>query len=531
LRAGPSSAPEVPRRCVPALISMRIGDAVVMSIPGLDFMRATLATKFSMVIFFVLALAVLTSLTTVIVALLSKHLLLGLTTDEIPSIRAAEELESTFPERRDILASYLLDNDNPKWLRDLKTKREEYDHWLHEARSTAHTNTEKKLLHDLQSINRSFELKMDEIVALSKKGSDQKATDVLLNEIQKIYQQAYPLCESLIQNNMDRIDRATAVSEQRAGRWLQVSVLSGTLTVGLGGLLIGIFFLQIIFPLRRMARTAKEFTAVSSPAVETSSIDELDAVGRHLRRLMADVVDTQTSLQQSQERLSSAEKLASVGKLAASVAHEIRNPLAAVKMWLFSLRKAVGNRTDLDEKFQIITEEISRLEGIIRNFLEFSRPPALKCEHVPLGAIVQKTLVLLQRQIEEKKFIIYSEIPADPIIHADPQQIQQVLINLLNNAFEATPEGGRIQVFARPEIDAGGRSMAVLRIQDSGPGVPEKVRQHIFEPFFTTKEQGTGLGLCIAANILARHGGRLVLEESSKTGASFAMWLPLAEKK
>jgi signal transduction histidine kinase len=511
---------------------MRIGDAVVMSIPGLDFMRATLATKFSMVIFFVLALAVLTSLTTVIVALLSKHLLLGLTTDEIPSIRAAEELESTFPERRDILASYLLDNANPKLLQDLQTERGEFDQRFNEARNTAHTDTEHKLLDDLHSINRAFELKMDEIIAISQKGSSQKDTDVLINKIQGIYKKAYPLCESIIKNNMDRIDRATALSEQRAGRWLQVSVLGGTLTVALGGLLIGIFFLQIIFPLRRMARTAKEFTALSSPAVETSPIDELDAVGRHLRRLMADVVDTQTSLQQSRERLSSAEKLASVGKLAASVAHEIRNPLAAVKMWLSSLHKAVGDRTDLDEKFQIITEEISRLEGIIRNFLEFSRPPALKCQRLPLGAIVRKTLVLLQRQIEEKKFIITPEILADPIIlHADPQQIQQVLINLLNNAFEATPEGGRIRVFARPEIDAAGRSMAVLRIQDSGPGVPEKVRQHIFEPFFTTKEQGTGLGLCIAANILARHGGRLVLEESCETGASFAMWLPLAEAK
>jgi signal transduction histidine kinase len=495
-------------------------------------MRTTLATKFSIVIIVVLGLAVLASLTTVIVAFSSKHLLLGLTSDEIPSIRAAEELESTFSERRDVLSSFLLDNGNPKRLLDLKTKREEFDHWLGEARSTAHVDVEKKLLDELQSIDRRFQLKMDEIIALSKKGHDRKAAEVLFNEIQKIYEQAYPVCESLIQVNMDRIARATALTEQRAARWLQFSVVSGAATVVLGVLLIGMFFLKIIFPLRRMARTAREFTAASRPAAESLPSDELDAVGGHLRRLMADVVHTQTSLQESQERLSSAEKLASVGKLAASVAHELRNPLMGIKMWLYSLRKAVSDRPDLDEKLQVISEEMTRLEATIRNFLEFSRPPALKCEDVPLTAVVEKTSALIQPRIEEKKIRLECEIPADPIVlHADPQQLRQVLLNLLGNALDATPEGGEISLHARTASDAAGRMMALLQIHDTGPGVPEKVRQHIFEPFFTTKDGGTGLGLCIAANIMARHGGRLVLEEASDGGgAAFTLWIPLAER-
>jgi signal transduction histidine kinase len=494
-------------------------------------MRATLATKFSIVIILVLGLAIAAGLTTIIVAFSSKHLLLRLTSDEIPSIRAAEELESTFSERKDLLASYILENANTKWLQDLKTKQGEFGHWFNEARSTAHTETEKELLDRLQSTNRSFEMKLGEIAALSRKGGDRKAADVLINQLQQIYEQAYPLCESLIQVNMDRIDRATAATEQRASRWLRISVVGGALTICLGGLLIGMFFLKIIFPLRKMARTAKEFTAGTTPAAETLPGDELDAIGKQMRRLMANVVDTQSSLQQSQERLASMEKLASVGKLAASVAHELRNPLTGMKMWLYSLRKSVSDRPDLDEKLQVISDEITRLEAIIRNFLEFSRPPTLKRENVPLAEIVEKTLVLLQPRFEEKGLRLECDLPPQPIrLYADPQQFRQVLLNLLGNALDATPEGGQISLRAWTETVAAGRARAMMRIQDTGPGVPESVRQHIFEPFYTTKEGGTGLGLCIAANIIARHGGQLVLEESSNPGAVFTLWIPLAEE-
>jgi signal transduction histidine kinase len=225
--------------------------------------------------------------------------------------------------------------------------------------------------------------------------------------------------------------------------------------------------------------------------------------------------------------LLTAEKLASVGKLAACVAHEVRNPLTAIKMWLFSLRKAVGNTPELEHRFDVIAEEITRLEGIIRSFLEFSRPPALKPRPERLSLLLDKTLELFLPRIEGREIHLSREEAADvPPVMADGEQLKQVWLNLLNNAAEAAGPGGTIHISASAASEADGRPMAVVRIRNTGTPMPDDVRQRIFEPFFSTKENGTGLGLCIAAHIMARHHGRLVLEDSTDQETSFAVWIP-----
>jgi signal transduction histidine kinase len=117
--------------------------------------------------------------------------------------------------------------------------------------------------------------------------------------------------------------------------------------------------------------------------------------------------------------------------------------------------------------------------------------------------------------------------PLPPVL-ADAERLQQVLINLLANAAEAMANGGELRILTAVERDPDGRTMVVLRIQDTGPGMPPDVRDRVFEPFFTTKEHGTGLGLCIAAQIMARHDGLLVLERSNDRGTVFAIWTPVA---
>ena len=111
---------------------------------------------------------------------------------------------------------------------------------------------------------------------------------------------------------------------------------------------------------------------------------------------------------------------------------------------------------------------------------------------------------------------------------ADAAQLKQVLLNLLGNAADAMAGGGEIRITSNAEKDADGRPMVVVRICDTGPGMPQDIQCRIFEPFFTTKEKGTGLGLCIAAQVMARHGGGLVLESSTEKGTTFAVWMPIA---
>ena len=132
--------------------------------------------------------------------------------------------------------------------------------------------------------------------------------------------------------------------------------------------------------------------------------------------------------------------------------------------------------------------------------------------------------------LKEKNITIVQGAATDlPPVVTDPEQLKQVLINLLNNAAEATPNGGEIHIVTTVEKEADGRSMVVVRISDSGCGMDEDVQRRVFEPFFSTKEEGTGLGLCIAARIMAAQDGLLVLESSSEKGTTFAVWTPIAQ--
>jgi signal transduction histidine kinase len=262
-----------------------------------------------------------------------------------------------------------------------------------------------------------------------------------------------------------------------------------------------------------------------------SAQNELRAVRDHLRFLMSNVTTARSDLEHSRSELTHAEeRLASVGKLAACVAHEIRNPLCAITLGLHSLREIVGTNPDAQLNFEIVSEEIARLDNIIKHFLEFSRPPRLRIQQQDVSTLLDKTLSLVRLPMTEKTIRLVCEQSATlPPILADAEQLKQVLINILKNATEATPEGGEVRLTTSEETAADGRAVVVIRIQDTGPGIPADVRERIFEPFFTTKQTGTGLGLCIAARVMAQHGGQLAVESSSDQGTVFAARIPAAQ--
>ncbi|MCL4853377.1 MAG: MCP four helix bundle domain-containing protein, partial [Bryobacteraceae bacterium] len=450
---------------------------------------------------------------------------------DLPSIRAAGELQMALCEPRGFLASYMLDASNRKWLEDLQKEKQAFNERLAEARATVHTPEGKQDLDRLEKAYREYEEKRDEVVLLYSHGDLEEAKRVLLVDVNDLYQKAFDQVENFVASTQRDADTRMAHVEGQVA-WVTGLVAVGvTVAMGLGIVLVWLFFYGVLLPLRRMMADARHFSGAEAPAAGESQ-DELRAVGDYLRALMSDMADTRSNLERSRHQLLQSEKLASVGKLAASVAHEIRNPLTAMKMWLFSIRKTVGQDPELDHSFDIVSEEMGRLESIVRNFLEFSRPPALKVRPQCVSEVIDKTLELACHQIEEKKIDLQYETTTElPPVMADREQLKQVLINLLTNAVEATPEEGRICVRTALEGDRQNGEMVVVRVQDSGPGIPEEVQRRVFEPFFTTKEQGTGLGLCIAAQIMGRHGGRLALESSTGQGTSFAVWIPAAVRE
>ncbi|HUI90468.1 MAG TPA: response regulator [Anaerolineales bacterium] len=231
-------------------------------------------------------------------------------------------------------------------------------------------------------------------------------------------------------------------------------------------------------------------------------------------------------IEESQAALLQAEKMAAAGRLSASIAHEVNNPLQSVQNCLH-----LAGRQDLPEAkrkeyFDLAVVELERLSLTVRRMLDFYRPGAAKPEPVDVQELLNYVLTLMQKQLSERGLQVKVNMPSlMPRITAVHSQIQQVFINLILNSFDAMPDGGNLTITGRA-VEGG---VEVL-FQDSGPGVPIEKQRNIFEPFFSTKEGGTGLGLTVSYNIATTHGGSLELLPDHGRGACFRLFLPTGDK-
>lgn len=235
-------------------------------------------------------------------------------------------------------------------------------------------------------------------------------------------------------------------------------------------------------------------------------------------------------LGQSRAHAARQEKLASLGTLAAGVAHEIRNPLTAINVRLHSLKKNFIPNSSEQEDALVIGHEIQRLERIVQEFLLFARPANPKLLTISADSLLARIQSLFGSQLEKTFIRLNLESVPDIWVRVDPHQIEQVLINLVQNAAESMEErGGTITLRAlrcTARLQGRARPVVMLEVSDTGKGIPSEVRKRMFDPFFTTKEEGTGLGLAIAARIVEKHGGSLECRSEVNRGTTFAILLP-----
>ena len=224
------------------------------------------------------------------------------------------------------------------------------------------------------------------------------------------------------------------------------------------------------------------------------------------------------------------EKLASLGMLAAGIAHEIRNPLTAIKAWLYLQQKHLPPRTPEFEELELIGGEINRLERIVKDFLQFARPSAPQLVAVSSEQPLREVLMLMEPTLKKSNIQLLLGEAAPAQIHVDPQQIRQVLINLIQNAADSIGENGTVTLRARrgeKRLHDRPTEVVILEVHDTGKGIPPEVEKRLFDPFFTTKESGTGLGLPIAARIIEKHRGALQYQTLAAGGTTFGIILPL----
>ena len=451
-------------------------------------------------------------------------LITSLIDKNVTSYRAAEELRGALLQQKGYLTYYFLSGD-PDWLKQLEKYQRSFKGWLKIAQETAYTPTMKEILEQISESYEQYILARQQVIDLYKTGQ-REAGAKLHWEVRQQFLELCDLCERYKLIHEQRIQEARSKSRAQAQFINTLSLIVMPLVAVLGMLLGYILVKQILGPIRQlMAETGQ---ADATPL----EVDEVKALSRRVHSLIENVDQTQIKLERSQVHLLQSEKLALVGKLAAGVAHSIRNPLTSVKIRLFSLRRTLNLDPSQQEDLEVISEEIRHIDTIVRNFLEFSRPPKLKMQKVSPSEVVDQALQLLHHRLENynvtTRLIRSRRLPE---IWADPDQLKEVLVNLLVNACEAMGDGGLITITETEDFVETTGPLTIIQVEDNGPGITESMQDKIFQPFYSSKEEGTGLGLSIAARIIQEHGGWIDLSSREGQGTTFSISLPFRKLK
>ncbi|MBM4161088.1 MAG: HAMP domain-containing protein [Ignavibacteria bacterium] len=334
-------------------------------------------------------------------------------------------------------------------------------------------------------------------------------------------------------------------------------VLQQTLMTFLGiaalGILLIIFF--SIHLAKRIANPLQKLEDISRKITEGNYNHEFKAKGpieiEHLARslnTMAKQIETEkreleewanTLERKVEERaeemkkinaqLFRSEKLASLGKLAAGVAHEINNPLTGILTNSSLLLEDVDKDDPRREDVEVMVKETIRCREIVKRLLDFARQTKPQKRLANINALIDNIVLLVRNQASFRSISIEKRLADQlPELLIDPDQIQQVFVNIILNAAEAMAKGGKLEIASQPSRD--GRSITVT-FSDTGPGIPEPHRERIFDPFYTTKEHGTGLGLSISYGIIEQHGGTISVESTVGKGSTFTIQLPIVAEE
>jgi signal transduction histidine kinase len=325
-----------------------------------------------------------------------------------------------------------------------------------------------------------------------------------------------------VDRRMSELSGAARARERRAV--VELALLAAlTLAVGVG---VSIHTRRLLGPLERVTQRAQavargDLTPQSVPA----GSDEIGQLAGAFERMVGAVA-------KAQSRAVANERLAAIGKMAAHVTHEIRNPLSSIGLNIELLEEelasqAPGASDETRTLLRAITREVQRLEHLSEEYLRVARLPQPRMESDDLGAKVREIVSFARPEVERAGLGIEVDVQEDlPPALFDEGQIRQALLNVLRNAREAMPDGGTIDVSVRAE----GMSV-VASVEDRGTGIPEDVRSRIFDPFFSTKGEGTGLGLAITRQIVEAHGGTIACEPRGGGGTSFRIALPIAPQR
>ncbi len=441
---------------------------------------------------------------------------------DLRAFQTAESLEIALVNQKGFVSYYFLDGD-PDWLRQLGEYRQIFKERLEQASMLADTPEQKEAISKIEKEYLLYVNAKDKVIDFYLKGRREEGTK-LHTQVRGLFSKLLELCQAY-----RNIHTKNIVNEKRAAQ-----VEAERLRIGLVGAILIVFFMasllvlvlirQIFNPVMEITREADREGGLHLPR------NEIMALSKSVRGLIEDMDTTHSELEKSREHLLHSEKMAMVGKLAAGMAHSIRNPFTSIKMRLFSLSRSSNMSDTQRDDINVISEEIRHIDTIVQNFLEFSRPPRLKKRVISPSRVVDSAIQLLERRLKsyDVEVSIVREKMA-PETMADPEQLKEVFVNLVVNACEAMKNGGMIVITEEEVCREVGKRWIVIRVGDNGPGIPPAICRKIFQPFYSTKEEGTGLGLSIVSRIIEEHEGIIEVDSNEGRGTTFTISLPVKE--
>lgn len=445
--------------------------------------------------------------------------------EHVASVRAAEELEIGIREVQARLSDYLITRERTH-LEAIPNLRRGIDRWLNRAEVLALTLPEQELTERIRQGCDHF-FREFESLAAGKRVNPQEVRQLVEDVIET---EILPPAHDYLDLNEVAAEQSSRENEAMAER-LALALLVVGICGAVAGLLAGYGITrginQTIFRLSVPVRDAAgRLNEVVGP-VTFSSGKGFEELGEALERLAERVGTVVDRLQKSERELLRGEQLAALGQLAAGLAHELRNPLMAMKL-LVQTARGPGQPPLDDRDLAVLEEEATRLERTLQSFLDFARPPRLERQTFEVQRMVEQAVCLLSGRAESRGIELTWDQPRVPVvIEADETQFRQVLFNLLLNALDAVPSGGCARIEIEADEGKSPDSWLTVRVVDSGCGLPADLGSRIFEPFVSRKETGTGLGLSICKQIVEAHGGSIEAADRPEGGAVFTARFPM----
>jgi signal transduction histidine kinase len=414
--------------------------------------------------------------------------------------RIADYVEPSIGELNDILLHYTTRHDRADWDR-FQRKSQELKEWLTSEKASS-LQTKVTMIQPVQ-ITIDIGALVDEISA---------AYDTYLLEARRAARETGP--SEISGQGVTGLDAVNLQSRKLVGLASQARAQGQAIQIFLSGSKSWFPWLQrmLLAALLLLAAFGMWLTAVAYRRV----------VSPLRRRLL----ESDTVIERTQ-------KMAHFGELAAGIAHEIRNPLTAIRARLFTLQKTLVVGTSAHQDALVIRNEIDRLNRIVTDFLQLARPAEPRLAPVTAGPLLREVRELFAPQCERQSIELKIESANGARFVADSQQMKQVLINLIQNAADSIEVDGIITLRSRQDtrrLEEQNEDVVVLEVQDTGPGIATDVQKRLFDPFFSTKKGGTGLGLSIAAQIVNNHHGKLEFHTQAGQGTTFAIVLPAEEQ-